>query len=179
MDDSIQPSRQELSALHDSTYRWALACCGFDEDLAREVMQTVYLDIMRRRAVFHGRASLKTWLFAVVKRTSLRLAGSIRRSNELRERLRRLETVEPVGDPCEDHLHRSRQHREVSKALATLSAQQRQLVELVYYHELTIRESAAVMGVGLGTARQHFHRAKIALARELQPLQEQESTNHV
>jgi RNA polymerase sigma-70 factor (ECF subfamily) len=172
MSETPQPSPQALADLHDSAYRWALACCDFEEDLAREVMQMVYLEILRRRAVFDGASSLKTWLFAVVRRTSLRLATSLGRSGALQERLARLAVDAEHPDDCELGLARSQTRCAVAGALERLSPQQRQLVELVYYHDLSLADAATVMRVQVGTARQHFHRAKQALARELQPMKE-------
>ena len=162
-----QPSRRVLAALHDSAYRWALTCCGFDEDQAREVMQMVYVEVLSGRAVFGGRSSVKTWLFAVVRRTTLRLAARSRRP------VPPAQVVEATDDDaCANGVGRTETRALVREALTRLSPRQRQVVELVYYHELTLAEAAAVLGTRLGTARQHFHRAKRTLAQNLEPVRE-------
>ena len=48
-----------------------------------------------------------------------------------------------------------------------LSRRQRQVLELVFYHDLSVRQAAGVLGVGLGTARVHYERGKKALSEAL------------
>src|ERR671926_1848785 len=62
---------RELERLHAASFGWALGCCGRDRDEAEEVLQTVYVKVLDGGATFDGRSSLKTWLFAVIRRTAL------------------------------------------------------------------------------------------------------------
>ena len=48
-----------------------------------------------------------------------------------------------------------------------MSKRQRQVLELVFYHDLSVRQAAGVHGVGLGTARVQYERGKKALSRAL------------
>src|SRR5438105_6138290 len=67
--DRVELER-ELERLHAASFGWALGCCGRDHDEAQEVLQTVYVKILEGKARFDGRSSLKTWLFAVIRRTA-------------------------------------------------------------------------------------------------------------
>lgn len=60
----------QLAASHEENYAWALGCCGRDAREAEEVLQAVYLKVLEGRARFDGRSSLKTWVFAVIRRTA-------------------------------------------------------------------------------------------------------------
>ena len=71
-----------------------MSCCRRDRSDAEEVLQTVYLKILEGKARFRGEASLKTWLFAVIRKTAateyrrnlLRKLRSAVSSEQVRER---------------------------------------------------------------------------------------------
>src|SRR6266850_927764 len=84
----------ELEKLHSASFGWALSCCGRDRGEAEEVLQTVYLKILEGKARFRGEASLKTWLFAVIRKT----AATEYRRNLLRK-LRSAVSSEQVREP--------------------------------------------------------------------------------
>ena len=41
------------------------------------------------------------------------------------------------------------------------------MLQLVYYHEMTIEQAAKVLNISLGSARTHYTRGKVNLARLL------------
>jgi RNA polymerase sigma-70 factor (ECF subfamily) len=67
---------------------------------------------------------------------------------------------------------------ELDRAFAHLTADQREIVALVYYRDLTVPEAARAIGTPLGTAKSRLHRAlealRAALAAESRPGIEQE-----
>src|SRR6266511_6120725 len=61
----------ELEKLHGASFGWALSCCRRDRAEAEEVLQTVYLKILEGKARYRGKSNLKTWLFAVIRKTAI------------------------------------------------------------------------------------------------------------
>src|SRR5260370_10621402 len=62
--------RNALEAQHLESFGWALSCCRRRRDEAENVLQLVYLKVLSGKAVFDGRSSFKTWLFAVIRKTA-------------------------------------------------------------------------------------------------------------
>lgn len=156
---------QELERVHARAFGWALACCSGDRAAAEDAMQASYLKVLDGRARFDGRASFRTWLFSVIRRTAAE-----QRRRALLRRLLPLAALGAAADGRPDPaavLVRSETSRQLEAALATLPRRQRELLHLVFYQDLTIAEAAAVAGVSVGTARTHYERGKAALRRLL------------
>lgn len=56
---------------------------------------------------------------------------------------------------------------EVLRAMSALSARQRAVVFLTYWEDLDERQTADRLGVSVGTVRQHLHRARRQIGRNL------------
>jgi len=155
--------KRELERAHADCFGWAMACCGRDRDDAEEVLQTVYLTVLDGRALYDGRSSFRTWLFGVIRLT----AASERRKAWLRGLLLQREAngMRPEGParPDAEAEIESRRHS-LSRSLSHLAARQREVLQLVFYHDLTVEEAATVMGVSVGSARTHYARGKARLA---------------
>jgi RNA polymerase sigma-70 factor (ECF subfamily) len=147
--------RSALAALHAECWAWALACNGRDRQRAEEALQRAYERILEGQARFRQRSSFKTFVFGVIRTTS-------------RERHPRLHapltsTIVDAG-LTPDALAAAAERREnLLAALAQLSQRQHEVIELVFYHELTIDEAATVMHVSIGSARTHYERGKTRL----------------
>ena len=160
--DEVELKRQ-LERAHADSFGWAMACCGRDRDNAEEVLQTVYLTVLDGRARYDGRSTFRTWLFGVIRLTAV----SERRKAWLRGLLltREADGMKPesLASPDADVERNSRRHS-LRHALANLSTRQREVLQLVFYHDLTVDEAAGVMGVSVGSARTHYARGKTRLA---------------
>jgi RNA polymerase sigma-70 factor (ECF subfamily) len=155
--------RQHLERAHTDSFGWAMACCGRDRDDAEEVLQTVYLTVLDGRARYDGRSSFRTWLFGVIRVT----AAAERRKAWLRRLLLKRETgnLAPQAREAPDaDVERESRGNNLRDALAHLASRQREVLQLVFYHELTVDEAAAVMGVSVGSARTHYARGKARLS---------------
>ena len=154
-----------IEELHPASFAWALGCCARRREDAEEVLQNVYLMTLDGTARFDGRSSFKTWLFGVIRHAALAHARKTWVRNALL--LKWLPSSQPQTPDCSGDLERCETALHVAEALAKLTSRQREVVELVFYHDLTVVEAAAVMRVGVGSARTHYDRGKKALAHLL------------
>lgn len=139
-----------------------------DRQMAEEAMQDAYMAAYRDldRVLRHDNPL--AWLLAVVnnKATDLVRAAS-RQPRPLDDAtLQGLIASAPNagGDP-HDQAERRALHEQAQEWLADLNDDQRQVVVLVYYAGLTIREAAEVLHVPLGTVKSRLHRGLQALGR--------------
>jgi RNA polymerase sigma factor (sigma-70 family) len=162
--------KRELERAHADCFGWAMACCRRDRDDAEEVLQTVYLTVLDGRARYNGRSTFRTWLFGVIRLT----AASERRKAWLRGLLLEREAgrgkreagilaPHSFAAPDAEVEHESRRDG-LRHALGHLAKRQREVLQLVFYHDLTVEEAAAVMHVSVGSARTHYARGKANLA---------------
>ena len=142
-----------LEALHPASFGWALSCCHRDRDEAEEVLQVSYLKIIEGKARFEGRSSFKTWLFAVIRHTALERFRW--------RRVRQIVFIESAPPPRPDQiLERSERSQRLIRALREISTRQREVLDLVFYHDMTIEEASQTLGISLGSARVHYERGK-------------------
>lgn len=175
--DDIQ-LRQELEAHHPENFGWALCCCRQDRHRAEDVLQRAYLKILAGEARFEEQGSFKTWLFAVIRRTAL----DERRRHwvwALRLLVYSRQRPVPAAESAVEALDQDALREAFQKSLAALPGRQREVLHLVFYQDLSLSEAAGVMGVSVGSARQHYERGKAALRRRLATLKEfQEYLRH-
>jgi len=163
---------RELERLHAESWGWALTCVGRDRELAQEVLQTAYVRMLSGAATLNGRSSFRTWVFGVIRMTALEeLRRTRRTAARLDEGGPTIEAADSAPGP--DLLtERAERAAALTAALATLSSRQREVLQLVFYHGMTIEEAAGVMNVSLGSARTHYARGKQALALQIAHLRE-------
>jgi RNA polymerase sigma factor (sigma-70 family) len=167
--DQCMDSAQDTAALaaqlercHAAAWAWAAACCGRDRDAAHDVLHDAYIKVLQGKARFSGRSSFKTWLFGVIRLTACAarrrrlVLGIFLEPIEAHPELRSSNTCESDG-----LLHAAR------RVLAALPQRQREVAALVFEHDLTLAEASTVLGISVGTCRQHYARAKRRLRAAL------------
>jgi RNA polymerase sigma factor (sigma-70 family) len=137
-----------LKELHQEAYHWSRQCCSFDEDLAKDVLQLVYLKILEGKAEYKEKSQIKTWLFSVIRFTAYE-EGRKEVQNISLESLSELAYEE---DAPEMDYHEA--------MIQSLPDRQREVLLLVFYHNLTLEKAAEIMEISIGTVRKHYDRGK-------------------
>jgi RNA polymerase sigma factor (sigma-70 family) len=150
----------QLEALHPESFGWAMACCRGERENAEDLLHDVYMMVLEGKARFDGRSTFRTWLFGVIRRA----ASSRRRRDLLHSMLgMQVERPTPPATPAEDAVAADRSVR-TRDALRRLPARQREVLQLVFYHDASLEEAATIMNVTVGSARTHYHRGKLRMA---------------
>jgi RNA polymerase sigma factor (sigma-70 family) len=160
--DEITPAELEarLGELHLESFGWAMSCCGWERPDAEDVLQTAYLRIVSGQARFGGRSEFRTWLFGVIRHVAREHHRRLRVHRERGERMLAAAAAEDAPPVPDDPAERAEERRALLAALDELPPRQREVLQLVFYHDLTVDEAAQVMGVSVGSARVHYDRGK-------------------
>jgi RNA polymerase sigma-70 factor (ECF subfamily) len=164
---------EALVAAHGRTlYNLGLRICGSPAD-AEEMVQETFLNAFRAWGSFEGRAKPSTWLFTIAKRVCLR---KHRRRAGAPDRLEPLEDLLPgssdtvadpaAADPLDEQVAREAQAT-VEAALRELPVDFRLPLVLVDIAELSIAETAEVLGLKTNTVKTRVHRARLKLRQAL------------
>jgi len=139
--------------------------------LAQDVVHDAFLALWRAPEAFDAtRGAFRSFFLALVHH---RAVDTIRREERLRARQDRAANLEPATgeDPSErvvDDDFVARRRSEVRDALADLSAEQRQVLEMAYFAGKTQVRIAEELGIPLGTVKTRTFAALRKLRRALE-----------
>jgi len=144
-------------------FRFALRILR-DRPKAEDVSSDVFLDVWRQADRFEGRSGVLTWMLGI---TRMKALSALRApaEQELDD-----EVAGAIEDPAEDPatvLQGKERGAILRKCLAKLSAEHREIIDLVYYHEKSIAEAAAIVGIPDNTVKTRMFCARKHLARLL------------
>jgi RNA polymerase sigma-70 factor, ECF subfamily len=148
---------------HVRVYRFVLRLVS-DPTMAEELISEVFLDVWRQANRFEGRSAVSTWLLAIARFKAL---SALRRrtDEELDE-----EAAAAIEDPSDDpevSLQKKDKGDILRKCLTALSADHREIIDLVYYHEKSIEEVAEVLKIPENTVKTRMFYARKKLAELL------------
>jgi RNA polymerase sigma-70 factor, ECF subfamily len=156
---------QTLFARHRTpVYRWLLRFVG-NETLAEDLVSDVFLDVWRQASRFEGRSSVLTWLLAISRFKAIS-ARRCRTEAELDESIE--STVADTADDPGVALEKKNRDEVLRAALTRLSAEHKEIIDLVYYHEKSVDECAQIIGVPSGTVKTRMFYARRKLAELVQ-----------
>lgn len=138
------------------------------DDLAAEVFATAY---RRRAAYLPERGSLRSWLYGIAANVVRRHWRDEQQLLELDARVARdglgLLPAAQFADAADERLIAATLAPTIARALAALSRQQREVLLLYVWADLSHEEIATALGIALGTARSRLSRARAALRAQL------------
>ncbi|MFI6479121.1 RNA polymerase sigma factor [Nonomuraea sp. NPDC050663] len=162
----IQRSRRDpaqFAALFDrhapALHRYVTRRLG--EHLADDVVAETFLAAFRRRAKYDvSYPDARPWLYGIAanligrhRRTEVRFYLALARTGVD-------EVAESYADRVEARVTASAAQRDLAGALAVLSPEDREVLLLIAWADLSYEETAAALGIPVGTVRSRLHRAR-------------------
>jgi RNA polymerase sigma-70 factor (ECF subfamily) len=144
-------------------YRFLL---GFvkDESIAEGLANEVFLDVWRKAARYEGRSQVSTWLLASARHKALS-ALSRRPIEQLDEGA--AERIQDPTDSPEVTMQALQRNEILLACLAQLPPAHREIIDLVYYQEKSIKEVAEIIRIRQNTVKTRMFYARRRLAKLL------------
>lgn len=148
-------------------YNYALRMVGHPDD-AFDLMQEVFLGVYRNLPGYRGDGVFAAWLFRI---------AAFRCTDYLRRRRFHDEFDETTADTDDRHAPdaaamATHTNQKISAALATLSREQRHVVELKFFQHFTFEDIGEQLGISPNTAKTRLYSAlkKLKEIEELEDL---------
>jgi RNA polymerase sigma-70 factor (ECF subfamily) len=141
-------------------YRFVLRMLR-DTTSAEDLVSQVFLDVWRTAGQFEGRSQVSTWLLSIARFKAL--TALRQRKHEDIDQDDVMEIADQADTP-EASLDRSRTSAILRACVAKLSPAHREIVNLVYYHEKSVEEVAALIGIPASTVKTRMFYARKQLA---------------
>lgn len=153
----------QLEHHHKDCYGWALHCCYQDREMANDVLQGSYLKMLERQNTFGRKSAFKTWAFSIIRNTAI---DALRKRKKETMLFQNENSFPDSGYNAgvENEFDKKAEKIFFSDALSQLSDRQRQIMQLVFYHDLSLNQSAEVLRLSRGSVRKYYDRAKKVLA---------------
>lgn len=148
---------------HVRVYRFVLRLVR-NEATAEDLISEVFLDVWRQAAKFEGRSAVSTWMLSIARFKAL---SALRRKPEYELDEETAEAIEDHSDDPEVTLAKKDKGALLREALSALSAEHREVIDLVYYHEKSVEEVAEIVGIPENTVKTRLFYARKKLAELL------------
>ena len=159
--DGDKRAMQVLYARHNvRVYRFIVRLTG-NQSLAEDLVSEVFLDVWRQAEGFEAKSQVSTWLLAIARYKAL--SARCRRTDaELDDKV--AATVADPADNPEIVLQKKNRAVQLRQSLASLSPEHGEVIDLVYYHDKSVREVAEIVGVAEATVKTRMFYARRKLA---------------
>jgi RNA polymerase sigma-70 factor (ECF subfamily) len=131
------------------------------KEMAEDVLQEVMLVVWQKAHTFHGTGQAASWIFSIAHHQAYK---ALRRnaSVPLIELEAAAELADEALDPEADLLWQATRE-EIAQALACLTPEHREVLELAFFQDFACKEIAAIVGIPQGTVKSRLSYARRAM----------------
>lgn len=144
------------------------ACSRLGSDLAEDVTAETFLAAFRARGRYDpSRDNARPWLYGIAIRQIGKHSRAERRYRQAVGRVQPEPVAADFGDRVADRVAAQQLRPQLSALLSGLPSQDRELLLLVAYTDLTYEESAQALGVTVSAVRSRLHRIRVRTRQAL------------
>lgn len=132
-----------------------------NDAIAEELTNEVFIDVWKHAGKFEGRSAASTWLLAIARNKAISLLR--RRKDEALDEDAAAQIPDAEDTPevvAQKHNKRSI----IRTCLGQLSSEHREVIDLIYYHEKSVREVSEIVEVPESTVKTRMFYARKALS---------------
>lgn len=148
---------------HVKVFRFVLRLVR-NEATAEDLISEVFLDVWRQAGKFEGRSAATTWILAIARFKAL---SALRKRPEQELDEEAAAAIPDHSDDPETATAKKDKSEALRRCLQGLSAEHREIVDLVYYHEKSVEEVAAIVGIPEATVKTRMFYARKKLSELL------------
>lgn len=153
-----------LAKITQGAFKLASQILGQTADAEDVLQDAVTIAITHPSTPKANSADFKPWFYRVVRNKSIdKLREQKRKSNEDFDDLQDVSAYKKLSNNPEQELQTTQLNIQISSALALLPEQQREIVLLKDYHQLSYLDIAEVLNIPKGTVMSSLHRARLSL----------------
>jgi RNA polymerase sigma-70 factor (ECF subfamily) len=142
-------------------YRFLLRMVG-SAPVAEDLSSEVFLAVWQQASRFRSRSSVLTWLLGIARNKALSEMRA--RQDERPAGGEEIEAADPAHDP--EAAYSAKRRRELlRRCLSRLSHEHREIIDLVYYHDKSVREVAQILGIPSNTVKTRMFYARNKLSK--------------
>jgi RNA polymerase sigma-70 factor (ECF subfamily) len=144
-------------------YRFALRLTR-NSSTAEDIVNEVFFEVWRQAAGFKAKSQVSTWLLALTRKKAI---SAIRRRSGSQWDEEFASTMADLADNPGDSTDKKGRSAIFKHCLRKLFPAQRAVIDLVYYHEKSVAEVAAILDVPENTVKMRMFYARKRLAEPL------------
>lgn len=148
---------------HVRVYRFVLRLVS-NPTVAEDLISEVFLDVWRQAGRFEARSAVSTWLLAIARFKAL---SALRKRPDAELDDDMAASIEDTSDTPEAALQKKNKGEILRECLKSLSAEHREIIDLVYYHEKSVEEVAELVGIPENTVKTRMFYARKRLSELL------------
>jgi RNA polymerase sigma-70 factor, ECF subfamily len=162
--DGDELAMRVLYARHQlKIYRFVLRLVR-DEMAAEDTISEVFLDVWRQAGRFEGRSSVTTWLLAMARNKAW---SALRKRREIGVEEGVAEAMEDESDDPELVAQKADKGAAMRRCIDRLTPDHREVIDLVYYHEISLEEAAVILDIPENTVKTRLFHARKNLSELL------------